>query len=215
MTYNHNTFRRILVCATAAALLCTGFAGCSDSNSSDSESGVNIAMEDLEYGATMRDDDSRAVPLEYDKRFLEDGELDALANYYASIQNEDVELFQSCTVEKYMESLYENAYGGLLDDNAYVTQQKESYEKQLSGDIHFSQILVNDCLKQDETGSNAEYLTGMLNELNEDSSYCTDHMESCKTLTVQPVLTNGTDTVYCDEVTVFLIELDNQYYVCA
>lgn len=104
MTYNHNTFRRILVCATAAALLCTGFAGCSDSNSSDSESGVNIAMEDLEYGATMRDDDSRAVPLEYDKRFLEDGELDALANYYASIQNEDVELFQSCTVEKYMES---------------------------------------------------------------------------------------------------------------
>ena len=103
MTYNRNTFRRILVCATAAALLCTGFAGCSDSNSSDSESGVNIAMEDLEYGATMRDDDSRAVPLEYDKRFLEDGELDALANYYASIQNEDVELFQSCTVEKYME----------------------------------------------------------------------------------------------------------------
>ena len=95
MTYNRNTFRRILVCATAAALLCTGFAGCSDSNSSDSESGVNIAMEDLEYGATMRDDDSRAVPLEYDKRFLEDGELDALANYYASIQNEDVELFQS------------------------------------------------------------------------------------------------------------------------
>ena len=136
MTYNRNTFRRILVCATAAALLCTGFAGCSDSNSSDSESGVNIAMEDLEYGATMRDDDSRAVPLEYDKGFLEDGELDALANYYASIQNEDVELFQSCTVEKYMESLYENAYGGLLDDNAYVTQQKESYEKQLSGDIH-------------------------------------------------------------------------------
>ena len=138
-----------------------------------------------------------------------------ITNYYASIQNEDVELFQSCTVEKYMESLYENAYGGLLDDNAYVTQQKESYEKQLSGDIHFSQILVNDCLKQDETGSNAEYLTGMLNELNEDSNYCTDHMESCKTLTVQPVLTNGTDTVYCDEVTVFLIELDNQYYVCA
>ena len=183
MTYNRNTFRRILVCATAATLLCTGFAGCSDSNSSDSESGVNIAMEDLEYGATMRDDDSRAVPLEYDKRFLEDGELDALANYYASIQNEDVELFQSCTVEKYMESLYENAYGGLLDDNAYVTQQKESYEKQLSCDIHFSQILVNDCLKQDETGSNAEYLTGMLNELNEDSNYCTDHMESCKTLT--------------------------------
>ena len=55
----------------------------------------------------------------------------------------------------------------------------------------------------------------MLNELNADSNYCTDHMKSCKTLTVQPVLTNGTDTVYCDEVTVFLIELDNQYYVCA
>ena len=55
----------------------------------------------------------------------------------------------------------------------------------------------------------------MLDELNGDSNYCAEHMESCKTLTVQPVITNGTDTTYCDEVTVFIIELDNKYYVCA
>ena len=58
-------------------------------------------------------------------------------------------------------------------------------------------------------------LQGMLDELNGDSNYCAEHMESCKTLTVQPVITNGTDTTYCDEVTVFIIELDNKYYVCA
>ena len=206
MTYRTHTLRRILTCAAAAALLCTSLAGCSGDSSSSSESGINVNMEDLEYGATMRDDTSRAVPLEYDKRFLEDGELDALANYYGSIQNEDVELFQSCTVSEYMESLYKNAYGDLLDDSAYVSQQKKSYEDQMGGAFTFSQIMVNGCLKQDETGSNAEYLTGMLDELNG---------ESCKTLTVQPVITNGTDTTYCDEVTVFIIELDNKYYVCA
>ena len=113
MTYRTHTLRRILTCAAAAALLCTSLAGCSGDSSSSSESGINVDMEDLEYGATMRDDTSRAVPLEYDKRFLEDGELDALANYYGSIQNEDVALFQSCTVSEYMESLYKNAYGDL------------------------------------------------------------------------------------------------------
>lgn len=215
MTYRTHTLRRILTCAAAAALLCTSLAGCSGDSSSSSESGINVNMEDLEYGATMRDDTSRAVPLEYDKRFLEDGELDALANYYGSIQNEDVELFQSCTVSEYMKSLYKNAYGDLLDDSAYVSQQKKSYEDQMGGAFTFSQIMVNGCLKQDETGSNAEYLTGMLDELNGDSNYCAEHMESCKTLTVQPVITNGTDTTYCDEVTVFIIELDNKYYVCA
>ncbi|MFR9195675.1 MAG: hypothetical protein ACLVK8_10200, partial [Ruminococcus sp.] len=143
MTYRTHTLRRILTCAAAAALLCTSFAGCSGDSSSSSESGINVDMEDMEYGATMRDDTSRAVPLEYDKRFLEDGELDALANYYGSIQNEDVALFQSCTVSEYMESLYKNAYGDLLDDSAYVSQQKKSYEDQMGGDFTFSQIMVN------------------------------------------------------------------------
>ena len=72
MTYRTHTLRRILTCAAAAALLCTSLAGCSGDSSSSSESGINVNMEDLEYGATMRDDTSRAVPLEYDKRFLED-----------------------------------------------------------------------------------------------------------------------------------------------
>lgn len=215
MKFRYSLLQRFFLCGTAAALLCTGLAGCSNSSSDSSESGIDVAMEDLEYGATMRDDKSRAVPLEYDKRFLEDGELDALANYYGSIQNEDVDLFQSCTVEKYMESLYENAYGGLLDDSAYLTQQKEEFQKQVSGDFSFAQIVVNGCINQDETGSNAEYLTGMLDELNEDSNFCAEHMTSCKTLTVQPVVTDGTDTVYCDEVTVFVIALDDQYYICA
>ena len=63
MTYRTHTLRRILTCAAAAALLCTSLAGCSGDSSSSSESGINVNMEDLEYGATMRDDTSRAVPL--------------------------------------------------------------------------------------------------------------------------------------------------------
>ena len=56
MTYRTHTLRRILTCAAAAALLCTSLAGCSGDSSSSSESGINVNMEDLEYGATMRDD---------------------------------------------------------------------------------------------------------------------------------------------------------------
>ena len=214
-----------LLSGALALALCATLAGCGSSNSDDKTLTIGASitphaeilnnikpdLEEMGYTVNIVEFSDYVKP----NTALEDGELDALANYYGSIQNEDVELFQSCTVSEYMESLYKNAYGDLLDDSAYVSQQKKSYEDQMGGAFTFSQIMVNGCLKQDETGSNAEYLTGMLDELNGDSNYCAEHMESCKTLTVQPVITNGTDTTYCDEVTVFIIELDNKYYVCA
>lgn len=215
MKQKNTVLQRILTCGIIAALACTSF-GCSDqSGTSNDQSDVNVAMEDLEYGATMRTDDSYAVPLEYDKRFLEDGELDALANYYAALQNQDEALFSSCVLDVYMESLYQNAYGGLLDDSAYLAQQQETFQKNINGDFTFAKIAVTDCKQQDQAGSGAEYLIEMLNELNNDDSYCETHLQSCKALTVQPILTNGTDTAICDEAPVFIVHLDGTYYVCA
>ena len=214
MKQKNTLLRRILLCTAAAAMACVCF-GCSDSSETWVSTEENIAMEDLEYGATMRDDDSYAVPLEYDKRYFEAGELEALANYYAAIQNQDTALFSSCVLREYMESLYQNAYGGLLDDSAYLAQQQQAFQEKIDGDFTFAKISVSDCKEQDETGSGAEYLIQMLNELNSDDSYCDTHLKSCKSLTVQPILSNGTDTALCDEVTVFVLNMDGTYYVCA
>ena len=217
MTQKMTWFRRVLTLGLTASLICICF-GCgaqSGTNTSDKQ-GEDIAMEDLEYGATMRRDTNYAVPVEYDKRFLEDGELKALADYYAAIQNEDVPLFSHCVLDFYMESLYQNAYGGLLDDSAYLTQQHEKFQEQIDGDFTFAEISVNDCKEQTDAGSGIEYLIEMFNELNDDDTYCDTHMQSCKALTIQPMLSNSEDvTVACDEVPVFLVNLDGTYYVCA
>lgn len=214
MMQKKRTLQGIAVCAMVL-LLAFGGMGCSG-NESDTESGVNVAMEDLAYGSTMRDDDSHAVPLEYDKRFFENAdELDALANYYAAIQNQDAELLQTCTVREYMDYLYENVYGGLLDDRAFVAQQHEKLGEEIDGTYTISQVQITGCLDQDDAGSEASRLTEMLNTLKGDENYCTDHMQSCKTLTLTLVLSNDTDTVFCDEITVYLLCLDDAYYVCA
>lgn len=217
MAKNTIWLRRILALGLAVSWICTCF-GCGEQSGTDASGtqGENIAMEDLEYGATMRKDTNYTVPVEYDKRFLEEGELKVLTDYYAAIQNEDVTLFSGCVLDFYMESLYQNAYGGLLDDNAYVTQQHEKFQEQTDGDFTFAEISVNDCKEQDDAGSGIEYLTEMFNELNNDDTYWDTHVQGCKALTVQPMLSDGGDTtVACDEVPVFLVNLDGTYYVCA
>lgn len=216
MALKNKPSRRILALGLAAALMCACF-GCSAQSGSETSDmpGEDIAMEDLEYGATLRDSTDYAIPVEYDKRFLEDDELKVLTDYYAAIQNEDQTLFSSCVLNFYMESLYQNAYGGLLDDNAYLAQQHEKFQEQIDGEFTFAKISVNDCKKQDDAGSGIEYLIEMFNELNGDESYCDTHLQSCKALTVQPMLTNGENTAACDEAPVFLVNLDGTYYVCA
>lgn len=210
-------FRPILTLGLAAALICTCF-GCGAQSGTDTNNpqGEDVAMEDLEYGATMRKSTDFSVPVEYDKRFLEDGELKTLTDYYASVQNEDLTLFSSCVLDFYMESLYQNAYGGLLDDSAYLAQQHEKFQEQIDGDFTFANISINECKEQGDAGSGIEYLTEMFNELKGDDTYWDTHVQSCKALTVQPMLSDGEDTtVACDEVPVFLVNLDGTYYVCA
>ena len=79
-------------------------------------------MENLAYGATLREDTSHDFTIEYDKRFLEQDELDLLFSYYDSIQKQDVTEFTSCIVDFYLDYIIENMYGGLLQSDAYLTK---------------------------------------------------------------------------------------------
>lgn len=60
----------------AALVLCVScFAGCGSKDSSGNTSNPTsrTAMEDLDYGATLRiDKKAYGVPMQYDKRFFED-----------------------------------------------------------------------------------------------------------------------------------------------
>lgn len=212
--------KRVWKCMAACAfslLLVLSSTGCTDKNEVDSTMS-DVEMGDLAYGATMRDDDSHAIPLEYDKRyFTEAAELDAVVNYYTAILTQDVELLQSCTVREYMNYLYDNVYGGLLDDSAFLAQQQEKLSEEIGGEYTISQIQITDCLEAEDAGSEAQRLTDMLNSLKGDENYCANHMQSCKTLTLTLLLSSTDETaesVLCEDIPVYLLCLDDAYYVC-
>ena len=79
---NHTSTLRRGTAAVLAGALLLSFAGCADNQTNE---GTDIPMENLAYGATLREDTSHDFTIEYDKRFLEQDELDLLFSYYLQI----------------------------------------------------------------------------------------------------------------------------------
>lgn len=173
-------------------------------------------MDDLDYGATMRDNTDYAIPVTYDKRFLEDAEVEVLASYYSAIQDQDADLFDECVAEFYIDYYLENAYGGLLNSDAYIAQQYDTFQDQLDGaDVAFALITVTSCT-EDETAedSGITYLKDMCAKLIGEEE-CEASWDGCKLLTIEPTLTDGTDSFVGGEINLFIVQLDGSYYICA
>lgn len=106
-----------------AALALTAFTGCG----SNSESGTTIQEEDLPYGATMRlEKDRFSVPVQYDRRFLPDGAVQVVSDYYLSFQTQDLALFESVQTEQYMQYRLEDVYGGEYTNQGILEASHES-----------------------------------------------------------------------------------------
>lgn len=69
------------------------------------DNGENVAMEDLEYGATMRRLGNTEIDVCFDGRFFTDEEMKAVNDYYYSIQTKDTDLFLSVQSEDYVKHL--------------------------------------------------------------------------------------------------------------
>lgn len=208
---NRMLCRAAAVCLTA--VLSISLSACGEGAKKE-ESGEDIPMEDLEYGATMRDSDDFSIPLEYDKRYLEEPELQVLTDYFTAVQNEDTEGCTSTVLDFYLQYLLDNAFGGLFDADAYVTQQHRDFAEHLGGaDFTFSYLQVTDCKRQDEAGTGVDYLTDMFDTL-EGEGYSKTHLEDCKTLTVQLTLTDGENSFTTESMPLYVVKIDDAYYVC-
>ncbi len=225
MFMHHSHTRRRLSALIFAGILAMLSTGCSNNAAQDSGSADSAIfsdlefsnMESLEYGATMRDNTDYSIPVEYDKRFLEDGEVEALVNYFTSIQTEDAQLYDDCTPDFYVDYYLENVYGGLLDSDAYLAQQYRTFQDQLDGaDVTFSLLSVTSCTEDEsaEDGGIAA-LKEMCVEL-EGQEYCDANWNGCKLLTVEPTLSDGTDnTLVGGSMNIFVVQLEGSYYICA
>lgn len=69
----------------------------------------DVAMEDLEYGATLRQLVDTDIKICFDSRFFTDDEMRAVSNYYYAVQTKDKELFTSVLSEPYVKYIEKNS----------------------------------------------------------------------------------------------------------
>ncbi len=91
-------FLSVILCATlSVGTLCA------------CDNGENVAMEDLEYGATMRRLGDTDIDVCFDGRFFTDEEMRAVNDYYYAIQTKNTDLFLSVQSKEYVEYVEENS----------------------------------------------------------------------------------------------------------
>ncbi len=195
-----------------AVLLTVIQTACGESKSG--KSGENIAMEDLAYGATLRESEDYSIKIEYDKRYLEDAELKVITDYYTAIQQEDPDACSAVVLDFYLQYILENVYGGLFDTDAFVAQQHQDFADYVDGEnFTFGYLQVTDCVRQDEAGTGVDFLQTMFDDL-QGEGYSAEHLQDCKTLTVQIAISDESTSVLSDEMPLYVVKIDGEYYVC-
>lgn len=210
MQYSKNTLSRTLALFLMAAVTLCG-TGCD--NTAENAEKQNVAMEDLQYGATMKTDTTLPVPVEYDKRFLAEEEAAVLSRYYHSVQEQDTEQFKTALVDFYLDYILETTYNGIFEADAYVKQLNSAFQEAAGGEFTFQLVEVTTCKDETSPTSGIDYLKDMFNTL-EGDSYCETHMQSCKSLTVKTEIQTENYSITTDEMTVYVVNLDGTYYVC-
>jgi len=191
--------------------------------------------DEIEYGAMMRTNTDYNITIEYDKRFFKEGEIEALSSYFYAIQMEDKKLFDTYAAEFYMDYYLENAFGGLLDTDAYITQQHETFSDQVdTDDFIFSLLSVTSCIDDEDSddasstaadssddSSNADLdlegvpaLKEMFIELEGEDAY-DEYWDGCKFITVKVSLNDGESTYVGGTINAFIVQLNGSYYICA
>lgn len=183
-------------------------------------------MEDLPFGAVLRDLNTTEIPVEYDSRYFTEEAMTVLSNYFYAIQTEDTALYQEVTLDFYDDYVMQQMFQGLVGLDGLLTQLKSSYTPQQSAtgtstgntdaDVTFTQINVVECEQStDSVHSNLDNLYPMLNELSGEEDYCTQHVSDAKFLNLSLSLKSGDHTTTLSDQYVFLLCVDGKYVICS
>lgn len=128
-----NHWRRIAALCGAAMLL---LAGCGEKE-------PDFTKEDeFPYGATMRSDqESYSVPMTWDRRFVENEQVAAVADFLAALQSQDAEGFRSATPSGYADYLME-VYE-CEDEKALMEKLHSVFAKDSGDDYQYTMVLIN------------------------------------------------------------------------
>lgn len=191
------------------ALTCLLFTGCSSQKQN-----MNYTEEELPYGATMKSDkNSYAVPMTWDRRFLEPEQISVVADYLGAIQNADADLYTSVALPLYTAYQVEEVYD-YENTEAMVNALHEGLCGQLADDFHFEMVLVNEFSADRNTGG-LEAILDLLDKISDGEKF-TDTMQNAWALELEWEFSynqgNGTGSTETQYLYLFLV--DDQYYCC-
>ncbi len=152
--------KKILTLILCSVISLVIFSGCGE----DKKSNV-IPMEQLEYGATMRQLLDTEIEICFDGRFFTDEEMKAISSYYYSIQTKDKELFMSTQSAPYVEYVEKNT-GASVD--SFITSIYEGSVASLGEGFEYVYIEATAC--GDRTDDlEIDEITNLMNEIYKES----------------------------------------------
>ena len=187
MKYFHKAAALLLTLCCAVPVL----TGCSSSPRHQQ----NIAEEDMPYGSTMREDKtSFAIPVTYDRRFLEQEQVAKVADLVASIQDANATQYQSATFPFYVDYQVSQVYH-LGSPDALIRKLHESLEGRTAEDYKFKMLLINDIATNTEAGE-LSVVCEMLESAYTGEGKFMDTVQKAYDLTVEWNLSYENDTKY-------------------
>ncbi len=199
--------KKIISLSACAAIALSCFCGCGKKDSSSEES------QEFYYGQAYKEVDGKDIYLIYDGRFIEDSEMDALSDYYNSIQKKDTELFKSTQPEQYIKFIESNQSS---DISTFLNDQYSQLESELGEGFDFSQIEVTDCGdSKDDAGLNdiKDLLDGIYKDAGMEKSF-SDTIKSSKYVTFDiSATTSDGETLNLTDETKYIFNCDDGIYI--
>lgn len=210
--------RKFIALAGALLLTVCPLTGC---GSTGSNNDLNLTEDEMPYGSTLVKVGELAVPVQYDRRFLEDALVEKLAAYYHALQEKDSEAFSALMFPLYHNYELETVYEGKYTDADVVNNTHEAMKSLHGGDFDFALIDVTDLITKQGTSENYDALYLMLDQLAEDNGQepVTKNMQALYELTVDRYLCDKgagikgeTDSLIEGE-RLFALKYENEWYL--
>ena len=172
-----------------------------------------ISEEDMPYGSTMREDkNSFAVPLTYDRRFLEQDELAKAADLFAAIQNNDAALYAKTTFPFYLKYQQEQVYK-LDSPDALVKHLHSMFAAKAADDYQCSMVVITGISTNTEAGT-LNSVVRMLDACYDGNGAFLDSVQKSLDMTVELHLSynGGSQTAIVEDQHVFAFQTADGWF---
>ena len=183
--------------------------------------GLNMTEDDMPYGSTLVKNTELAVPMQYDRRFIDDDLAKTVAAYYHAIQEQDDAEFAGVLFPLYHTYEMETFYEGKYTDADILKNTHEGMQSIHGADFDFALIDILDLVKRQGVSNDLDSLAVMLNQLaadQNDTSFSED-MQSLIELQIDRYLCDRgagikkeTDSVIADE-KLYAVKYKDQWYL--